>query len=712
MRTARFLVVTGLLVALGGLVAASSPAGASGGNLSLFSGTGILYPQDITSGPDGALWFTNDGNDSIGRITTGGAVSNYRLSPPSPSGITAGSDGDALWFTETLQATPSVGSPPPGSCHHLQRHRCQTPLRHHRRAPDGSLWFTNQGNDSIGRITTAGVVSNDKGAAIDGPNDIADRPRRGAVVHQRHATTRSAGSPRLEERSRDFSGAGIDQPYDITTGPDGAHVVHQPRQQLDRPDHHRRGGDSNYTDAGIDVSPWPSPPVPTARCGSPTGNSMAAPSVASPPTGVVSIEFGGDRVDQANRIIDRAGRRRACGSPTTATTPSDASPPPAWSPMSAEARRRPAGGFITAGPDGALWFTDLSQPTPSVGSPPPAWSPTSPHPASATPSAITTGPDGALWFINGTSIGRITTGGVVTDYTGAIVAHAITTGPDGALWFTNGIAGGGSIGRITTAGVGLELHRGSDQPSAITTGPDGALWFTNSGQRLDRPDHHGRGGLRITPGRESTSPRTPSPPVPTGRCGSPMSATDSIGRITTDGVVSEFHRGRDRRSRTPSPPVPTGRCGSPTTVTTPSGASPRPGSFRPTPAGGSTRPTASPPGPTGPCGSRTKATTPSGGSPPPGSSPGSARWASIDPSPSPPDPTGPCGSPVSATAPSAASSPSPGPAEGPYRAASIPARSSATKAGRPGGDPPRRAVAAPEPNRPPPRRPRQQTSAA
>ena len=59
----------------------------------------ISRPDFVTTGPDGALWFTNNGNSSIGRISTAGTVTNY--TDPTirgPLGITAGPDG-ALWFT-------------------------------------------------------------------------------------------------------------------------------------------------------------------------------------------------------------------------------------------------------------------------------------------------------------------------------------------------------------------------------------------------------------------------------------------------------------------------------------------------------------------------------------------------------------------------------------------------------------------------------------
>jgi virginiamycin B lyase len=42
-----------------------------------YTGTGISGPEGIAAGPDGTLWFTNFGNNSIGRITTGGVVTNY-----------------------------------------------------------------------------------------------------------------------------------------------------------------------------------------------------------------------------------------------------------------------------------------------------------------------------------------------------------------------------------------------------------------------------------------------------------------------------------------------------------------------------------------------------------------------------------------------------------------------------------------------------------
>jgi streptogramin lyase len=99
------------------------------------------------------------------------------------------------------------------------------------------------------------------------------------------------------------------------------------------------------------------------------------------------------------------------------------------------------------------------------------------------PAVITAGPDGALWFteILGNNIGRITAAGVITEFPTPTVRSqpsGITTGPDGAQWFTENNAN--KIGRITTAGEVTEFSvpTANSGPAFITTGPDGALWFT------------------------------------------------------------------------------------------------------------------------------------------------------------------------------------------------------------------------------------------
>jgi virginiamycin B lyase len=169
------------------------------------------------------------------------------------------------------------------------------------------------------------------------------------------------------------------------------------------------------------------------------------------------------------------------------------------------------------------------------------------------PDSITAGPDGALWFTNQNSIGRITTSGAVTLYPlpGAYPRpNHITAGPDGALWFTDQATKvsetsitGGSVGRITTSGAVTIYPLASGSPGAITAGSDGALWFFNSlalGPSSVVID-------RITTSGTITSFTSPLIYGPAGLTAGPDGAlwfanalNNSIGRVTTSGTFTTF----------------------------------------------------------------------------------------------------------------------------------------------------------------------------
>jgi len=200
---------------------------------------------------------------------------------------------------------------------------------------------------------------------------------------------------------------------------------------------------------------------------------------------------------------------------------------------------------ITSGPDGALWYTDLS----SNGYGNMIWRMTTAgvvtsfsDPTIASPQEITAGPDGALWFTNfgNNSIGRITTSGVVSNFiaTGFDEPCGITTGPDGALWFTN--YGNNSIGRITPSGSEIDRYTapGIDVPCSITAGPDGALWFTNI-----RNNSIGRittaGAISTYSGTGIDDPGSITA-GPDGALWFINQGDESIGRITTSGVVTNY----------------------------------------------------------------------------------------------------------------------------------------------------------------------------
>jgi virginiamycin B lyase len=160
-------------------------------------------------------------------------------------------------------------------------------------------------------------------------------------------------------------------------------------------------------------------------------------------------------------------------------------------------------GGITAGRDGALWFTmfNYKWPYAGIGRITPNGSVTATslnagEVGGGGPSfGITVGPDRAIWFrhprVDFDSIGRISTAGEVKMFRDRRIrgglSDSMTSGPDGALWFTND----SSIGRITTGGVVSVYKDMSIKPSheiaGIATGPDKAIWFTNpSGKSIGR----------------------------------------------------------------------------------------------------------------------------------------------------------------------------------------------------------------------------------
>ena len=200
---------------------------------------------------------------------------------------------------------------------------------------------------------------------------------------------------------------------------------------------------------------------------------------------------------------------------------------------------------ITAGPDGALWFTRGTLP-PKVERITTAGAVTvyTVPAVSTAVTGITAGPDGALWFTetDGTGIGRISTAGVLTGYpvpTANSAPYGITAGPDGALWFTERRAG--KIGRITTAGVVTEypvLTFGS-VPNEIAAGPDGALWFTEvAANRIGRITTAGVVTEYLVPTADSEPGGITS--GPDGALWFAEYIGHAIGRITTSGVITEY----------------------------------------------------------------------------------------------------------------------------------------------------------------------------
>ncbi len=115
----------------------------------------------IAGGPGGTVWFTEPASGRVGRITPGGSISEFRLSSSSagPRQITSGRDG-AIWFTE---ASGKIGRiDPSGELREFEvPDTSAIPSRPEgiAGAPDGSLVFTDPGQNKVGRVTSVGSMS-------------------------------------------------------------------------------------------------------------------------------------------------------------------------------------------------------------------------------------------------------------------------------------------------------------------------------------------------------------------------------------------------------------------------------------------------------------------------------------------------------------------------------------------------------------------------
>lgn len=181
----------------------------------------------------------------------------------------------------------------------------------------------------------------------------------------------------------------------------------------------------------------------------------------------------------------------------------------------------------------------------------------------ASPAGIVAGPDGNMWFTEGLSnrVGRITRDGQITEFPVGGQTIGIAKGAEGNLWFTESrhdCCGGGEegkIGMITPAGAVSEFPTPlrASAPGPIVAGPDGNLLFGQG--YVDRIG-------QINPSGQITEIALPGPPgsgckPPLEWChhvsgfapgadgsiwftASPFTASPSIGRLSTDGSITEF----------------------------------------------------------------------------------------------------------------------------------------------------------------------------
>ena len=188
--------------------------------------TSPAAPQEIVTGSDGALWFTEFGANppKIGRITTAGAFTEYTLpAGAGPDGITSGPDG-AIWFSES-GAPDRIGrihpaSPGTPSSPNITHYPVNVGLNPGdiTTGPDGRLWFTMPEGQMVGALDPA--TGNVQGFDRPGADPSAIASSGASLWFTQFSASKVENISTTGARVTDFTvGAG---PSGIAFGPDSA----------------------------------------------------------------------------------------------------------------------------------------------------------------------------------------------------------------------------------------------------------------------------------------------------------------------------------------------------------------------------------------------------------------------------------------------------------------------------------------------------------
>lgn len=116
------------------------------------------WPGYITTGPQKALWFSEEFTGSIGRINGDGSITEFAIANgQEPEGITEGADGN-IWFTEP--GANAIGRmTPQGVSTIFNIDGADPDPRGITLGPDGNVWFTEWTDSYIDRITPSGMIT-------------------------------------------------------------------------------------------------------------------------------------------------------------------------------------------------------------------------------------------------------------------------------------------------------------------------------------------------------------------------------------------------------------------------------------------------------------------------------------------------------------------------------------------------------------------------
>jgi streptogramin lyase len=180
------------------------------------------YFQDITLGPDGALWLADSYNRQVVRMTTNGRFTDLPLPHFSgPLSITTGPD-EALWLTTSGPSGAGIFRLTTKG--QMTFYALGTAGLDIAAGSDGALWFTQPSADEIGRITTHGKITEYTNGITAGsqPFSIAPGPDGALWFTERKGGRigRMTTTGDVTEYSRGITYG--EEPVDLAAGPDGA----------------------------------------------------------------------------------------------------------------------------------------------------------------------------------------------------------------------------------------------------------------------------------------------------------------------------------------------------------------------------------------------------------------------------------------------------------------------------------------------------------
>lgn len=445
-------------------------------------------------------------------------------------------------------------------------------------AGDGTVWWTNGLNDTIGRISPAGEVVVFDGPGIDAPDDIAIGPD--GLPWFTNTGGTAPGISRIDAAGVVSGVAVVDAPRHIVSGGDGdgdgavwaidaagavvratgsgdVTVVHDPpatdvSDLTVAPDgtvwfttRSFFGGDPfGWQGSSIGwISPEGEVEVLADDRFAATGPYQGPSAIAAGPDGTIWFA--------AN---DALATITTDGDITPITTASDvgdievAADGTVWAVTSEHTVLRLASGVassafvsidltdIALDPDGEAWVVGglAVQGIWEVGT---DLSPSRVHTQEVRPRAMVRGPDGNLWFSNPDSIGRLTPSGELTTFPVDTSVGLMAVGGDGRIWFDTSAGVGaitveGTVSEYPASGqVAWSMAAAPGSGVWIAAGPDGIVRIEPDGSSTSVPvpaDFH---GLAVAPGEEGSV---------WFLAGSPSGPPAAVGRIDAGGQVTTF----------------------------------------------------------------------------------------------------------------------------------------------------------------------------